>query len=215
MKKNILLFVCMVAMLPLFAQSPQFKLLTGNDKEGVITAMNKASTEMNTLKCDFVQEKKLTFLTDIQVSKGVMFYKKIDCLRWEYQTPNSFIFILNNKKIYLKNEKGTSQYNTNSNKTLGMISQLIVGAISGESLKNSHDFQIEYYTDGKQILIKLIPLHKNFKKMILEIELYVDHVSYIASKMIMKEASGDVMTLSFSNVQKNLKLSEGIFELAQ
>lgn len=142
-----------------------------------------------------------------------MYYKNPNCLRWEYVAPDPYIFIFNNQKIYLKNEKGTSQFNANTNRTLKTMSQLIIGTISGEGLQQNSNFTIEYYTGGKQILVKLTPVDKNIKKMISTIELYLDNTTLLATQMVMNEAGGDVTKFTFLNVQKNIALSSNKFKI--
>jgi len=195
------------------AQPQNYKLLAGTEKSSMAKKIAAASTQVSSLQCDFVQEKKLSFLTEVQKSNGKMYYKNPNCLRWEYVAPDPYIFIFNNQKIYLKNEKGTSQFNANTNRTLKTMSQLIIGTISGEGLQQNSNFTIEYYTGGKQILVKLTPVDKNIKKMISTIELYLDNTTLLATQMVMNEAGGDVTKFTFLNVQKNIALSSNKFKI--
>jgi len=213
MKRIIVLFCLTFLGSILMAQPQNYKLLAGTEKSSMAKKIAAASTQVSSLQCDFVQEKKLSFLTEVQKSNGKMYYKNPNCLRWEYVAPDPYIFIFNNQKIYLKNEKGTSQFNANTNRTLKTMSQLIIGTISGEGLQQNSNFTIEYYTGGKQILVKLTPVDKNIKKMISTIELYLDNTTLLATQMVMNEAGGDVTKFTFLNVQKNIALSSNKFKI--
>ena len=106
-------------------------------------------TKVKTLRCNFKEEKKMSFLDEVQKSTGIMLFKAKNLLRWEYKVPNNYIFVLNNQKVYLKNDKGTSHFNTSSNKVMKTMSQLIIGTINGESLRNNADFKIDYFKSSK------------------------------------------------------------------
>lgn len=213
MKRIIVLFCLTFLGCLIMAQPKNYKLLSGTEKLSMAKKIAAASAQVSSLQCDFVQEKKLSFLTEVQKSNGKMYYKNPNCLRWEYVAPDPYIFIFNNQKIYLKNEKGTSQFNANTNRTLKTMSQLIIGTISGEGLQQNSNFTIEYYTGGKQIMVKLIPVDKNIKKLISTIELYLDNATLLATQMVMNEAGGDVTKFTFLNVQKNIALSSNKFKI--
>lgn len=195
------------------AQPANFKQVSTTIKPELEQKIMQELTQVKTLRCNFKEEKRISFLDDVQKSTGIMFFKAKNSLRWEYKIPDSYIFILHNQKIYLKNAKGTSHFNTNSNKILKTISQLIIGTINGESLKNNRDFQIDYYTSSKEYLIVLTPIDKNIKKFLSSIELYLDNSTFLATQMVMNEQSGDVTKFSFSNVKKNETIDNNLFIL--
>jgi outer membrane lipoprotein-sorting protein len=93
------------------------------------------------------------------------------------------------------------------------MSQLIIGTINGESLRNNADFKIDYFTSSKEYLIILTPTDKNIKKFLSSIELYLDNSTFLATQMIMNEQSGDVTKYSFSNVEKNEEIANSLFVL--
>ncbi len=195
------------------AQPSNFKQVTANAKVELEQKILEEFTKVKTLRCNFKEEKKMSFLDEVQKSTGIMLFKAKNLLRWEYKVPNNYIFVLNNQKVYLKNDKGTSHFNTSSNKVMKTMSQLIIGTINGESLRNNADFKIDYYTSSKEYLIILTPTDKNIKKFLSSIELYLDNSTFLATQMIMNEQSGDVTKYSFSNVEKNEEIANSLFVL--
>lgn len=196
-----------------FAQSADFKALSDIDEKILIEKIKKSSTSTSTIKCDFIQKKKLSFLTDLDVSYGVMYYSNPQKLRWEYKSPNPYIFVLNQSKIYLQNPQGVSSYNTNSNRMYKAISQLIIGFINGQGLQNNANFKSDFFSNKKQIFVKLTPVNSDIKKLFSSVYLYLDINSYIADKIVMNESSGDVTTLSLYNIKRNSNVSDDIFIL--
>jgi len=196
-----------------YSQSADFKSLTDREEMELIEKIKKSSNSTSSIKCDFIQNKKLSFLKDLDVSTGVMYYKNSQKLRWEYKSPNPYVFVLNQSKIYLQNPQGVSSYNTNSNRIYKAISELIIGFINGQGLQNNSNFKSDFFSNNKQIFVKLTPVNSDIKKLFSSVYLYLDINSYIASKIVMNESSGDVTTLSLYNIKRNSTFSDDIFIL--
>jgi len=196
-----------------YSQSADFKSLTDSEEMALIEKIKKSSNTTSSIKCDFIQNKKLSFLKDLDVSTGVMYYKNSQKLRWEYKSPNPYVFVLNQSKIYLQNPQGVSSYNTNSNRIYKAISELIIGFINGQGLQSNTNFKSAFFSNNKQIFVKLTPVNSDIKKLFSSVYLYLDINSYIASKIVMNESSGDVTTLSLYNIKRNSTISDDIFIL--
>jgi len=193
------------------SQPSEFKLIAEVQKAALLEKIVRNTQAIQSLQAHFTQEKKLTYLTEVQTSKGIMYYKSANALRWEYQTPKAFSFILYNNKIIMKDTKGTAQYNVNSNKAFKAMSELILGMINGNGIQYSANFNTTLYSNGQQTLVKLIPEQKELKKMFQEVFLYLNS-DYTASKIEMVETSGDKTVISFSAIKKNINLSDTLFK---
>ena len=212
MKRKCLSAVFMLLIMSVLqAQPADFKAVAVAQTPALLEKIAQNTKAIQSLQADFIQEKKLSYLTEMQISKGIMHYKSANLLHWEYQTPTAFSFILNNSKIIMKNAKGTMQYNANSNKSFKAMSELILGMINGNGIQNSADFNATLYSNGKQTLVKLVPIQKELKKMFQEVQLYLNQ-DYTASKIEMTETSGDKTTISFSAVKKNITLPDTLFK---
>ena len=69
-------------------------------EQEIIEKINSEAMKLASMQCEFVQKKKVVLLNDKMVSKGKMFYKQTNKLRWEYTTPytcaycrNSYMFV--------------------------------------------------------------------------------------------------------------------------
>ena len=67
-----------------------------------IQEISRVAASIKTLKCDFVQTKNLKMIGDKMVSKGVMYCSQPNQLRWEYLSPYTYTFILNENQVLLK-----------------------------------------------------------------------------------------------------------------
>lgn len=67
----------------------------------VIRQINTAASKLRTMQCDFVQTKYMRMLNDKIMSRGHMYYAQPNRLRWEYTSPYTYIFVLNNSQVLM------------------------------------------------------------------------------------------------------------------
>src|SRR5690606_41397308 len=60
------------------------------------------SLKVSSITSDFVQEKKMEYLDEAQVSKGKFWYKHESNLRWQYDEPYEYIIAIRNGSFYIK-----------------------------------------------------------------------------------------------------------------
>jgi len=86
-----------------------------------------------------------------------MYYKKQDCLRWEYLKPDNYCFIVNHGKVVMKRDGKTSQ--NSEVKLFGKISKIILSGISGNNIVDTKKLYcylwhlwrvVSYYIDPAQ-----------------------------------------------------------------
>src|SRR6478609_3610784 len=122
------------------------------DVAGFKTKMTEANKKINTLKCNFVQEKNLSFMAEKVISKGNMKYKKPDMMRLDYVTPFQYSMSLYKGKVMIKDNGKVSKFNTKSNKLFKYINDLMINAVQGNVLDNP-DFKFTYKESEKNFLI--------------------------------------------------------------
>jgi len=166
---------------------------------------------MKTMTCNFEQIKELSFLNDKSISKGLLFYKKPNKIRWEYKHPYSFIFIMNGEKVILQSENNKNEINLNSSKQFQQISKIILGGVSGNGLTNSSDFHIFFYTSNEDYKLQLQPLKKEIKSLFSQINLFVNKGDGSINKVEMIEKTGDKTIIRFLSMKRNMLLNDEVF----
>jgi len=166
---------------------------------------------MKTMTCNFEQIKELSFLNDKSISKGLLFYKKPNKIRWEYKHPYSYIFIMNGEKVILQSENNKNEINLNSSKQFQQISKIILGGVSGNGLTNSSDFHIFFYTSNEDYKLQLQPLKKEIKSLFSQINLFVNKGDGSINKVEMIEKTGDKTIIRFLSMQRNMLLNDEVF----
>jgi outer membrane lipoprotein-sorting protein len=68
------------------------------DTARIFSEIASSASQIQTLACDFIQEKHLGMLNNVLTSKGRFFYKREDKLRWEFNDPIASGFAVNGEK---------------------------------------------------------------------------------------------------------------------
>lgn len=188
-----------------------FKKMT--DTKAFEQKVNQIAEQTETIQCNFVQEKTLSFMTDKIVSEGRFFFKKEDLLRWEYTEPFSYIIILNDGKLLIDDEGNQNEINLKSNKTFQEINQLLTQSLKGNVLGETEKFTYEILEGEKQYLVQLTPIAKEMKAYMNRIDVYFDKADMMVAGVDMHEQSEDMTSIRFSKRKINEAVSASMFQL--
>jgi outer membrane lipoprotein-sorting protein len=172
----------------------------------------EASKNLQSLKCNFVQEKSISMLKDKLVSNGEFAFKKPDRLRMEFKKPYSYIFILNGTKIFIQDNQKKTEISASGNKLFKKISQITVSSVSGDIL-NSSDFSVVILENSSQYMLQLTPKSKEIKELFKLFQVYISRNDNLIHKIDMTEVSGDNTTITFTDKKTNLPLNDALFTL--
>jgi outer membrane lipoprotein-sorting protein len=165
--------------------------------------LNLMSASINTIESDFIQEKKLNMLSNTLISKGSFCFKKVNQIRWEYRQPYNYLIIINQDKIFIKEDKDQRQYDVKSNKIFQEMNRFISGCIQGDILKNEKDYQIKYYEDHHSYFVTLVPVSEKMRQMLSEVQIWFDRDDLTVSRIRMMESGGDYTKIDFTNKKLN------------
>lgn len=173
----------------------------------------EVTANMRTLQCDFVQTKHVKMLNENMVSRGRMFYMRNDRLRWEYNTPYAYTFILNGDKVLLNNgnTKRNDVIDVNKNKVFKEISRIMVSSVVGSCLTDDKTFKTTVATSGAEWIATLVPVRKDIKQMFDKIILHFDKKRKVVTKIEMTERNGDKTTIVLQNIRTNENISANMF----
>lgn len=174
--------------------------------------LKEASATTNTIDCDFTQKKHLSFMAEDIVTSGHFSFKKERKIRWEYLKPYSYIVVINNNDIYLKDEEKTSHFDANSNKMFQGINDMMVAIVKGD-LFGTGDFKSVFYENEKYYFVKLLPVKGEMKNYLKGIEIYFDKKDMTVVKLKLTELSDDYTFIEYHNKTINKPLSDALFTI--
>ncbi|MDR1918504.1 MAG: outer membrane lipoprotein carrier protein LolA [Tannerellaceae bacterium] len=172
-----------------------------------------ASQKMTNLICNFEQVKELSILNDKMISKGKMYYRNDNCLRWEYLSPYSYTFVLNDKKILMQTGDSRNVIDLKSSKFFQEIVKIMMNGINGSGLTDLKSFEASYYKKETEWEIHLLPLQKDMKQMFSAIKLTFNTKNYTVDQVEMNERNGDATLIRLFDKQFNNKIEDDTFHI--
>lgn len=208
MRTNLLLIVF------LFISSLSFGQKFGAVKDTVAlkNSIDKMSNEIKSIESDFTQVKKLSMLSENITSTGHFYFQKENLLRWEYFKPYSYIIVINQSKITIKDDNKTKKYDMNSNKVFKEINDVMMACVNGDIL-HSGKFKIKYAEGDVEYQLQLHPKAKAMQGSIKEIFIYFDKKVSSVTRIEIVEPSDDSTSIEFTNKKNNQSISADKFIL--
>lgn len=191
--------------------SAQYQNATKAQKDEIVSKITEASSNMNSMQCDFTQVKELSFMDDKVTSEGKMFYKKTNKVRWEYTKPYKYVFSIDGEHVRMTSGDKTNKVPVNSSKMFGEISKVMVGGVSGSGLVDSPDFDTQFQVGKDDYKIVLKPKKKEMKDLFSMVQVQIGKSDNRIRSVEMVEQSGDKTTITLKNIQVNTTISDEIF----
>ena len=188
--------------------------LTAQQSEAQIRqAITQAASAMKTMQCDFTQTKHLKMLNDKMTSKGRMYYQQTNRLRWEYTSPYSYTFILNDDKVLLKNKQRNDVIDVNKNKLFREIARIMMNSVVGTSLTDDKSFKSTITTNNSEWIASLLPQRKDLKQLFQKIILHFSKKNAMVKQVELIEKNSDKTVIELNNIRTNEKISADMFTI--
>lgn len=144
------------------------------------------------------------------MQKGKFSYQAPSKLRWEYTSPKALTLLFDDRKVSVVTDKGVLN---NPNKMLNELGAMIINTINGSNLCDNKKFDIKFFKNSQDgsYTAKLKPLDKKIQASYSDIQVILNGKSHLAEKVILTETTGDITTITFSNLKTNVTLPEGTF----
>jgi outer membrane lipoprotein-sorting protein len=191
--------------------SAQYQKATEAQKKEIIDKITQAAGEMNTMQCDFIQVRELTFMDDKTTSEGKMYFKKTNKIRLEYTKPTQYVLSMDGKNLNMTSNGQITTINANQNRLFNELSKVMVGGVSGSGLVDSPDFDTQFFVGSDDYKVILTPQIKAVKDLFSAIQLYVGQRDNRIRSVELLEKSGDKMTITLKNLQINTAINDELF----
>lgn len=172
MMKRLITFAATL-LLACAAYAQDFRQASPEESADVLSKVELSPAELGSLKCDFVQTRHSSLLTEDLVSKGKLTVNAPKMLVWEVTSPY----------------KSVTQVPLDTDKRIAAMSR-------------KNDFTRTVYVSDKEYKIVLVPLKRDMKQLFSKIEATVLRSSGDVRKVVMTDASGDTTTIEFSHVER-------------
>ena len=205
-------FVILLTCLSALSVMGQTKLTSEQEKQ-VLAKMDQSSNALRSLQCDFLQTKRMKILSKEMQSKGILYFKKPDKIRWQYTSPYDYTFIMNGDKVQIKSAKSTKNIDIQGNKIFRQITTIILNTVTGGGIMNSADFNVELYKSGNIYFAKMLPKKKEVKQVYSSIEVYFNSALTMVETIKMVEKSGEYTVVKLVAPKINATINESVFKV--
>lgn len=172
--------------------------------------VEKESSNIKSLKTDFIQYKHMDFLSkDIETS-GEMYFKSPNWLNWKYTKPYQYSIVFKNNKVHINDQGNKSTMDAGNSKIFEKINKMIIGSVSG-NMFDDKEYTISYYKTKDHNITKLVPKSASIKKYIAQIDLYFPKGESTVSQVKLIEPSKDFTRIVFKNKVINAKIDDAVF----
>ena len=183
------------------------------NQEKLKQQINAVALSMKSLQSDFVQTKYVKMHNDKMVSYGKMYYQQANKLRWEYTSPYSYTFVLNNNKVLLKKGTRSDVINVNQSKFFGEIARIMMNSVVGKCLTDSKSFKTSIAASGSEYVATLLPQQKQMKQMFQKIILHISKTQLVITQVELLEKKGDRTVIVLKNIKKNAAIHASVFQV--
>jgi outer membrane lipoprotein carrier protein len=203
MKRLLFLILILSHIIPLSAQQ-----LT---EEQIKQKVNQTASAMKTMQCDFVQTKHLKMLNNDFVSHGKMYYQQSNKLRWEYTSPYSYTFILNNDQVLLKNKQRNDLIDVKQNKLFREIVRIMMSSVVGNCLADDKNYKVSIATIGNEWVATLLPQRKDMKQMFQKLVLHFNAKKSVVNTVELYDKNGEKTIIELKNIRTNETIHPHMF----
>lgn len=209
--RHILTVILLVLAQGVLAQTE--KKATAAEAEMMIAAVNRTAEGIHTLQGRFTQVKTMSFLNDKMTSTGMLYLTDKGQLRWEFISPYSYIFIINDNQVTIRSGKKTQNIDMKSSRLFEGIARIMVNSMTGRCLQKNGDFDVEMYTRGTEWIAWLTPKKAQMKKMFKLVKLHFSSTQNMVTSVEMTEPSGDNTVIELKDITLNQPVDEAVFTL--
>lgn len=187
--------------------------VTGEAQQALTARVKTASESVNTLQGRFVQTKTLSILSDSFKSEGTLYYSRPQKLRWQYNAPYRYDFIMDGHSVTMRSEQGSQTVDADGNRIFRQLCAVIAGGVDGSLLTSDRDFDISWQRDNGVISAELRPKIRPFKDMFARIVITLGDEDCMVRHILMEENGGDTTEIVFTECVVNQPIDNAIYEM--
>ena len=217
--------VSLVALLGLcaLAGAPQLRTSTAQESprwttESVLQMMDKSASDFRSLTADIEHIKYTEVVKDTSTEIGQIFVRRDQKMRIEFTKPDPRVILRSGDSLFVFTPKinRVEEYNLGKNRALVDQYVLLGFGTKSQNMEKSYDIALsgeEEIDQHKAFVLTLTPKSEDVRKQITKIQIWLDSSSWLPIQQKFFEAgSGDYFLFKYSNMMKNLKISDSRFK---
>jgi outer membrane lipoprotein-sorting protein len=183
-----------------------------------LNRMDRAAADFHSLTADIEQIKYTDVVKDTSTETGQILVRRDQKMRIELTKPDPKTILRTGDSLFIYTPKINRVEEYNLGKHRAIIDQYMrLGfGTKSQDLRKSYDINLvgeEEIDHRKTLLLQLIPKSEEVRNQITKIQMWVDESSWLPIHQKFFEATGgDYFLVKYSNMMKNLKISDAKFK---
>jgi outer membrane lipoprotein-sorting protein len=193
-------------------ESPRFTT------QSVLNLMDKSASDFRSLTADIEHIKYTEVVKDTSTETGQIFVRRDQKMRIEFTKPDPRVILRTGDSLFVFTPKinRVEEYNLGKNRALVDQYVLLGFGTKSQNMEKSYDVVLsgeEEMDHHETFLLVLTPKSEDVRKQITKIQMWIDSSSWLPIQQKFFEAgSGDYFIFRYSNMMKNLKISDSKFK---
>jgi len=186
--------------------------------ESVLQMMDKSASDFRSLTADIEHIKYTEVVKDTSTEIGQIFVRRDQKMRIEFTKPDPRVILRSGDSLFVFTPKinRVEEYNLGKNRALVDQYVLLGFGTKSQNMEKSYDIALsgeEEIDQHKAFVLTLTPKSEDVRKQITKIQIWLDSSSWLPIQQKFFEAgSGDYFLFKYSNMMKNLKISDSKFK---
>ena len=186
--------------------------------DSVLAMMDKSATDFRSLTADVEYQKYTEVVKDTSTETGQIFVRRDQKMRIEFTKPDPRTILRMGDSLFIYTPKINRVEEYDLGKNRAMVDQyLSLGfGTRSQTVLRSYDVELTSEDDidhRKTLLVELTPKSEDVRKQITRVQMWIDQSSWLpAQQKFLQAGSGDYLLIKYTNVMKNLKISDAKFK---
>lgn len=181
-------------------------------KQRVFLRIEQAAANVETIESDFVQEKHMSMMEKVLISKGRLYYQKPDRLCWEVLEPVLSGFVVNGGRgKRWRGEAGRQEaFALDQDPMIEFFVKQIFAWTRADFVWLEKVYHITV-VEEKPTVLKLVPISEKEKRFLSHILLHFSNSDSHVERVRINEENEDFTLIRFLNTSINTPIEEDIF----
>ena len=203
---------------PLSAQENARQENTHTTVESVLDRMDKSASDFRSLSANIEHIKYTAVVNDTSTETGQIFVRRDQKMRIDFTKPDPRVILRVGDALFVYTPKinRVEEYNFGKNRSLVDQYVLLGFGTKSQNMQRSYDIALtgeEEIDQHKTFILTLTPKSEDIRKQITKVQMWIDSSSWLPVQQKFFEAgSGDYFLSRYSNMMKNLKISDSKFK---
>lgn len=172
-------------------------------QEQVIQKLISTSKSIDSFSSDFTQVREVAILSEPAISKGLFQYRKDGRILWRYLSPTAYQVAFSKEEMLITRDGKSDSISFSENPYMGHLRELLLGLMSGQQFEQNSQLKVSVVSYDPDIVVNMVPLQRQLKKFIKEIEISFTAKDYLVSKVVLRNTDDSTTTINFSNRKLN------------